>query len=76
VSVSEWPRITVKSFHGDGYSDVGRQAFAWAEEHHGLDLELWAEVERWDGGRIAEHPSGFRVRAWVSTSGVDGVLEA
>jgi len=73
--VSERPPITVKSFHGDSYPDVGKQAFAWAEEHRGLDLELWAELERWDGGRISEHPSGYRVRAWVSTSGVDGQLE-
>ena len=67
--------ITIKSFHGDSYPDVGRQAFEWAEENRGLDLELWADAERWDGGRIAVHPTGYRVRAWVSTSGVDGVLE-
>jgi hypothetical protein len=69
-------RIAVRSFHGVSYPDVGRQAFGWAQERRGLDLELWEPVERWDGGRISEHPSGYRVRAWVTSEGVDGVLEA
>ena len=34
--MSERTPTTIKSFHGDSYPDVGRQAFEWAEEHHGL----------------------------------------